>query len=171
MPYSKTWTSRKDTPVKTNYVLIDYESVHASSLEQLSDDHFNVLVFVGANQPNVPIKLAQSLQPLGPRAHYIKISRQGRNALDFHIAYYIGQLTVKEPSAYFHIISKDKGFDPLIQHLRSNKIFVFRHMAVADIPILKMSNSKLTQAATIGDCETKNRPNVQPNVFLSEQSF
>jgi hypothetical protein len=128
--------------VRTNYVLIDFESVQTTSLELLTHDHFKVIVFVGANQGKLPFELAVSLQRLGSRAEYIKISGRGPNALDFHIAYYIGRLASEEPSAYFHIISRDAGFDPLIQHLRSQKILAGRVNAIADIPVVKASNSK-----------------------------
>src|SRR6185503_11601280 len=104
--------------MRTNYVLIDFENVQPSSLEQLDHDHFKVFVFVGAHQGKVPFELAASLQQLGDRAQYIKISGNGPNALDFHIAYYIGRLAATDPAAYFHIISKDEGFDLLIQHLK-----------------------------------------------------
>jgi len=73
---------------------------------------------------------------------YIKISGHGLNALDFHIAYYIGRLAAEDQTAYFHIISKDTGFDPLIRHLRLKKIFVSRAKKVSDIPCIKVSNSK-----------------------------
>jgi hypothetical protein len=128
--------------VRTNYVLIDFESVQIRSLEQLTHDHFKVIVFVGASQAKLPFELAESLQRLGARAQYIKISGHGLNALDFHIAYHIGRLAAEEPSAYFHIISKDRGFDPLIQHLRSNNILAGRVETVGEIPIVKTSNSK-----------------------------
>jgi PIN domain len=131
--------------VRTNYVLIDFESVQTTALEQLTHDHFKVIVFVGASQARLPFELAVSLQRLGSRAEYIKISGHGPNALDFHIAYYIGRLAAEEPSAYFHIISKDAGFDPLIQHLRSKKILAGRVKTVADIPVVKSANSKSPQ--------------------------
>jgi hypothetical protein len=131
--------------VRTNYVLIDFESVQAKSLEQLTHDHFRVIVFVGASQAKLPFEFALSLQGLGSRAQYIKISGHGLNALDFHIAYYIGRLAAEDPSAYFHIISKDTGFDPLIQHLRSKKIFAGRVATVADIPVVKAANAKSPQ--------------------------
>ena len=131
--------------MRTNYVLIDFESVQTKSLELLFREHFKVIVFVGANQSKLPFEVAESLQQLGSRAEYIKISGRGPNALDFHIAYYIGRLAAEEPSAYFHIISKDTGFDPLIQHLRSKKIFAGRVETVADIPVVRSSNSKSPQ--------------------------
>lgn len=128
--------------MRTNYVLIDFESVQIKSLEQLTDDRFKVFVFVGACQAKLPTELALSVQRLGSRARYIEISGTGPNALDFHIAYYIGQLATEEPSAYFHIISKDTGFDPLIQHLRSKKILAGRVETIADIPIVKAAAAK-----------------------------
>ena len=128
--------------MRTNYVLIDFENVQPSSLEQLDHDHFKVFVFVGAHQGKVPFELAASLQQLGDRAQYIKISGNGPNALDFHIAYYIGRLAATDPAAYFHIISKDEGFDLLIQHLKTKKIFVGRSTAISEIPFVKVSNSK-----------------------------
>ena len=73
--------------MRTNYVLIDFESVQTKSLELLTHDHFKVIVFVGANQGKLPFELAVSLHQLGSRAEYIKISGHGLNALDFHIAY------------------------------------------------------------------------------------
>lgn len=48
----------------------------------------------------------------------------------------------KDPNGYFHIISKDSGFDLLIKHLRERKVLVQRHNQINDIPILKISNSK-----------------------------
>ena len=76
--------------MRNNIVLIDFENVQPESLELLAQDHFRVLVFVGANQARLPFEVAASLQKLGARAEYIKISGNGSNALDFHIAYYVG---------------------------------------------------------------------------------
>ena len=69
------------------------------------------------------------------------MSGNGPNALDFHIAYYVGELAAKDPNGYFHIISKDTGFDPLIKHLKLKKIKILRERDLAEIPILQISNS------------------------------
>jgi hypothetical protein len=42
---------------------------------------------------------------------------QGPNALDFHIAYYLGKIFTERPEAQCAVLSKDKGLDPLIRHL------------------------------------------------------
>lgn len=128
--------------MRTNYVLIDYENVQPSALSVLEKEHFKVIVFVGANQAKVTFDVAAQLQRLGSSASYVKISGNGPNALDFHIAYYIGHLAAAEPDAYFHIISKDTGFDPLIAHLKAKKIFACRSKDIGDIPIVKAANSK-----------------------------
>lgn len=132
----------KDGPLKTNYVLIDYENVQPEAMTVLAQEHFKVIVFVGANQAKVTFEVASALQQMGDRAEYIKITGNGSNALDFHIAFYIGVLAGIEPDAYFHIVSKDTGFDPLIQHLKAKKILACRSKDVTDIPIVKAANSK-----------------------------
>jgi hypothetical protein len=131
--------------LKTNYLLLDYENIHPKNLSLLSGHPFKVLVFAGANQTKVPLELAAALQPLGKDAEYIPISGNGRNALDFHIAFSIGQLSKEDPDGCFHIISKDTGFDPLIEHARKKNIYVYRSKDIADIPLLKTSNMKTTQ--------------------------
>jgi len=128
--------------MRQNIVLIDFENVQPDIITALMQDHFRVLVFVGAHQTKVPFEMAASLQRLGSRAEYIKISGSGANALDFHIVYYVGKLAAADPSAYFHIVSKDTGFDPLIAHLKDNKIFVRRVKEIGDIPLIKAVNTK-----------------------------
>jgi len=122
----------------TNYILIDFENVHPKNLELVTKHPFKVFVFVGANQSKVPFDLADTMQLLGNDAKYIKIAGNGQNALDFHIAYYIGELAGKDPEAHFHIISKDKGFDPLIKYLKGRKIKVMRETDLAEIPLLRV---------------------------------
>ncbi|HOB60511.1 MAG TPA: PIN domain-containing protein [Candidatus Competibacteraceae bacterium] len=128
--------------MRRNIVLIDFESVQPDSIEALNYEHFHVLLFCGANQSKIPFEIAATLQKLGPRAEYIKITGVGPNALDFHIAYYIGRLAAEDPSTFFHVVSRDKGFDPLIQHLKSKKVFAVRSESIADIPIVKNGEKK-----------------------------
>ena len=124
----------------TNYVLIDFENVQPRNLELLTKHPFRVYVFVGASQTKVSFDLADSMQLLGNNAKYIKISGNGQNALDFHVAYYVGELAAKDPDARFYIVSKDKGFDPLIDHLAKRKIRVQRVKDLVQIPLLRVSS-------------------------------
>ncbi len=122
----------------TNYVLIDFENVQPKNLSILAAHPFKVFVFIGANQSKVPRHVAIAMQALGDRAKYVEIDGSGPNALDFHIAYYIGELAAADPTGNFHIISKDKGFDPLIRHLKGKKIQVRRESDLAEIPNLRI---------------------------------
>ncbi|MDI1298949.1 PIN domain-containing protein [Methylotenera sp.] len=127
--------------MKTNFVLIDYENVQPKLLSALNQEQFRVFIFVGENQSKIPFELVETLQEFGTKAKYIKIDGNGHNALDFHIAFYIGQLAKEEPNSYFHIISRDKGFDPLIKHLKTIKILCARSLEVKDMPLFKALNS------------------------------
>jgi hypothetical protein len=120
--------------MRTNYVLVDYENVPVQSLTLLKAEYFNVKVFLGPNNSKISAELAIAMQQMGARAEYITLASKGANALDFHIAYYIGFLAATESSAFFHIISKDTGFDPLIQHLKARKISVCRSTCIAEMP-------------------------------------
>ncbi len=122
--------------MRTNFVLIDSENVKPESIEMLNE-HFRVVVFLGANQKRIDSAIALAVHSLGANGSYIQISGNGPNALDFHIAFYIGKLSAENPDAYFHIISKDKGFDPLIKHLGEQKIICSRSSSISEIPGLK----------------------------------
>ena len=157
--------------MRINYVLIDLENVQPASLAGLEADFFKVLIFVGASQTKIPFELASAAQRLGERAAYIKIAGNGINALDFHIAYYIGRLSQQDPTAYFHIISKDTGFDTLIQHLKAQKIGVVRSKDIADIPLFKAANSKsLQEKAAFVICNLKQRGASKPRTVKTLSS-
>lgn len=137
--------------MKTNYILIDFENVQPDNLTLLKGHEFKVIVFVGDKQSKVSFDLAAAMQSLGERAEYIKIEGNGSNALDFHIAFYIGQIAATDKNCFFHIISKDTGFDPLIKHLKTKKIHAQREQSIAEIPLLKPTPKTTTDrvAATI----------------------
>jgi hypothetical protein len=120
--------------LNTNIILIDFENVQPKDLAQLHGRPFKTKVFCGANQTKVPFDLAAELQPLGPDAEYIRVQGNGPNALDFHIAYYIGRLSTQFPDAAFHIVSKDNGFDPLIKHLKTQNISCTRIASLGHVP-------------------------------------
>ena len=131
--------------MKKHYILIDYENVQTKSLSVLqgaSNQEFVITVFVGANQSKIPIELVSSMQSFGDKAEYVQITGSGRNALDFHIAYYLGALTERDPKGIFHVISKDTGYDQLIKHLKTMKIDAARQRDLFDIPWLSSSNKK-----------------------------
>jgi PIN domain len=128
--------------LKTNFVLIDFENVQPQNVTLLGGGRFKIKVFLGANQAKIPLEMARVLQAFGPDAEYLQIDGHGSNALDFHIAYYIGRLAAENPEAHFHVISKDTGFDPLIKHLAAQGIRCERSKSIADIPLVRTAGSE-----------------------------
>lgn len=126
--------------MRTNFVLIDSENVHPEYIEKLQHEHFRVIVFVGASLNRLNFDVVNAVQSLGSNGSYVKVSSHGPSALDFHIAYYIGKLSAAHPDAYFHIVSKDKGYDALIKHLKDQKILCSRSASVLEIPLVKSTN-------------------------------
>ena len=123
---------------KRNHVLIDFENIQPKNLSLLLGKGYRVYVFVGEHQAKLPFELVDAMQQLGDAGRYIKIAGQGRNALDFHVAYYLGELVREDPIGYFHVISRDTGFDPLIKHLRKRGIEAHREQDLAEIPPLRV---------------------------------
>lgn len=99
------------------FFLIDFENVQPKALDRLKPGACQIKVFLGQHQSRLLLELVQALQPFGADAEYIQIQGSGPDAVDFHIAFYIGRLALAHPGAAFTIISKDKGFDPLVRHL------------------------------------------------------
>ncbi len=52
----------------------------------------------------------------------------------------MGELAAKDPDARFYIVSKDKGFDTLIEHLTKRKIRIQRVKDLVQIPLLRVSS-------------------------------
>ena len=133
----------------TNYVLVDFENVQPDSLAALANGQFRVKVFVGAAQAKgrISFELSHSMQMLGANAEYVTIARSGPNAVDMHIAYYIGRLLEKEPNAVVHIVSKDTDFDPLVEYLRAKDCACKRVKSIAEIPKQPVPRAAAPKAA------------------------
>lgn len=139
---------KKATTPKTNYVLVDYENVPVRSLGQLAGERFRVTVFLGPNNTRLPVDLVLAMQKLGERGQYVQMTKAGGNALDFHVAYYLGVLSRTDPAGIFHLISRDTGFDPLIEHLQAEKVQVSRSASIDAMPCFQARKSARQAART-----------------------
>jgi len=120
--------------MSTNYVLVDFENVQPD-LSLLANSSYRVKVFFGARQQEgrVPFKLLDAMLALAGNVEPVKVMRSGSNAVDMHIAYYVGRLVEKEPSAAIHIVSGDRDFDPLVEYLRANGVKCTRTKSIAEL--------------------------------------
>ena len=123
--------------MKTNYVMIDMENVSPENIEALNQEWFRVYLFIGKNQTKLPLSIVKAVKKMGDRAEYIEMSGTGHNALDFHIAYYVGRISALDKDSFFHIVSKDQGFLPLIAHLKEQGVFADLVPSIDEIPALE----------------------------------
>ena len=141
-----------------HHILIDHENVQPADLAGLDAHEACVWVFTGAQQ-KVAISLIEAVQALGERGRFVRISGNGRNALDFHIAYYLGGFAARDPLASFLIVSADAGYDPLITHLNAQGI------AARRIPLPQVAaqqpkpGSSSRSTATKANTQSSTKPN------------
>jgi len=99
------------------HVFVDWENVQPKDQDilQLVPDVTDVWVFHGQNQKNVAAHQAL----WGQRVTLVPVERPGKNALDFHLSFYIGYVASRSPKAHFVVISNDLGYGPMLEHART----------------------------------------------------
>lgn len=119
-------------------LLVDYENKQQLDLSEL-DSSYSVIVFVGHHQLEHKIKKRIDGKNKFIRVDYQKIAGQGKNALDFYIAFTLGRVFETEPETECFILSSDKGFNPLIQHLHDNNFKCIKVENISDLITTKPS--------------------------------
>ncbi|MDN8617276.1 PIN domain-containing protein [Variovorax ginsengisoli] len=105
--------------MKKSLLLVDLENVHKVDLSLL-DDSFRAIIYVGANQNPPKAASKKATAHKFQRVDFQKIEGTGKNALDFHIAFELGRTFATAADTECIVLSKDKGFDPLLIHLNKN---------------------------------------------------
>lgn len=121
---------------RTNYLFVDFENIHEVDLDLIADKPVKVILILGERHKKLPVEMVKKLLKYQAQVRLIEAGRSGKNALDFVLSYRIGVESVADSNGFFHIISRDKGFDPLILHLKNNDISAERHESFAKVPVL-----------------------------------
>lgn len=116
-----------DLPPPVNHVFVDFENVHEIDHAIIGNKTVHFTLLLGSRQTKLDVALVEKLLRHAAAVELVRLTSAGKNALDFTLSYYVGRAVVADPTGYFHIISKDAGFDPLIEHLRSRHIKARRH--------------------------------------------
>ena len=117
--YALRWQKKGAATMNKNLLLVDLENVHKIDLSCL-DESYRAIVFVGAQQNPPKAARKKSTAHRFTRVEFHKIEGNGKNALDFHIAFHLGRTIETAPDTNCIVLSKDKGFDPLLSHLNKN---------------------------------------------------
>ncbi len=126
-------TATDDLPPPVNHVFVDYENVREIDLSVIGDRTIHFTLLVGSRQTKLDVALIEKLLHHAANVEFIRLKSPGRNALDFALAYYLGRAVLAHPRGFFHIVSKDKGYDALLEHLRSKHIRARRHEGFATL--------------------------------------
>jgi hypothetical protein len=106
------------------HILVDFENVQPSALDigLVPGAGVRLAIFRGPGQMKYSADIAEAWQPLGANVTFIRCAKAGRNAVDMHIAFYLGELVAAQAGAgqgaRFFIVSRDTDFDPLLMHIR-----------------------------------------------------
>lgn len=113
-------------------LLVDLENKHKIDLSPL-DESFRAIIFVGANQNPPKAAKKPTTAHRFSRVDFLKISGVGKNALDFHIAFELGRTFETAPDTECFVLSGDKGFDPLLNHLNASGMSCRRVESIAEL--------------------------------------
>ncbi len=111
-------------PAKETLVLLDYENVQPSAeeLRALLPDARRLWVFHGPRQRAV----SQRFAAFAGEVTTVPIGKTGKNALDFHLSFYLGSLAAQQRASALVVVANDKGYDPMLKHARALGIAVRR---------------------------------------------
>lgn len=121
---------------RNNYIFVDFESVQDINLALIEGRPAKVFLFIGDQQHKARMELLMHVHRFHDQVEMIKLECTGKNALDFVLAHHTGRQVAADPDGYFHILSRDKGFDALVGHLKSRDILAARAEVFAQIPVL-----------------------------------
>lgn len=122
---------------RNNYIFIDFENVQKVDLKLIVNKPRVQVILVHGTQQKLSLDLVPQIIKLGAQVQFVKVEGSGKNALDFVLAYQLGNRAKEDKEGYFHIVSRDTGFDALIKHLKAEGIFARRVEGFEDIPALK----------------------------------
>jgi hypothetical protein len=107
------------------YLLVDFENGQppATDVARVRGDEYRLWVFHGPHQNKFAAEMVVAWQPLGDRVRFVQSAKSGKNALDFHLSFYLGVLhhensAANRPATYV-VVTKDGGFDALFEHMRA----------------------------------------------------
>lgn len=113
--------------------LIDYENTGVKGLygiERLKDNDL-IIVFYGPRTGAVSFEDHVRIASAVSRVEYIKTTKTAKNYLDFQLTTYLGYLAAQGNEKKFFVISKDNGFDSVVDFWKARGFYIRRQENVA----------------------------------------
>lgn len=154
--------------------LIDTENVGSSWTELLPflGKNDEILLFYTTNSPGIPYRDLQMIMEHPLQLEMIPCNT-GKNGLDFQLSSYLGYLLRSSAKARYVILSKDMGYDPLIQFWKERGAEITRESAQEVVKAVRAAAEQKTvqeeqqlpaQAELTGRKQPELAEKVQPSV-------
>ncbi|CAN5497208.1 hypothetical protein BH11PSE9_BH11PSE9_02010 [soil metagenome] len=126
------------------HILLDFENVQPteSELRAMVPEASRLWVFHGPHQKNVEQRFASFGTGMTP----VPISKTGKNALDFHLSFYMGYIASRNQQAKIVVVANDKGYEPMLEHAKAMG-FAVRQQGHARV-VLPVIETVIAAAAT-----------------------
>ena len=149
---------RCDRMIRTNYIFVDFENIQEHDLDRIAHKPIKVTLVLGRRHKNLPVQLVKLIQKYASQVALVETTLEGKNALDFVIACLIGAEAERDSQGYFHVLSRDTGFDALICHLKSREIRAARHVSFSEIPVLMNAAERVKLLTQFFTANAASRP-------------
>ncbi len=116
-----------------HFVFVDFENVPKVDLGLVEGRPIHVTLLIGKKQTKLDLSLVHQIHRMHSQVKLVEVGASGHNALDLNLAFYLGRAVEKYPAAQFSIVSKDKDFNPLVDHLAASATQVSRHETFAGV--------------------------------------
>ena len=108
------------------HIIVDFDNVKPSAADigLAHGKNLRLAIVRGPQPTRYEADLAETLHALGNQVSFSRCVKAGKNAADMQIAFHVGELVATlQPGAHkvtrFIVISRDRGFEPLMMYLRS----------------------------------------------------
>lgn len=137
--------------------LIDYENTGVKGLvgiEQLKEDDL-IIIFYGPKTGAVPFDEHVKICQAASQVKYIKTTKTAKNYLDFQLTTYLGYLVGQTDVKEYYVISKDSGYDSVIDFWKKWGIRIVRKENIAGQKIAAKAAGKQKTTAKMTKQDSK----------------
>ena len=129
---------------KRHLYLVDFENTKKDGLYGLEslDDTSEVIVFFGSQDKSIPIDCHNMIVNANAIVTEIQMEKTNKNYLDFQLATYCGYLIATNKYSDITIISKDAGFDSIVDFWGKKQICIRRSVSITPLPNPKKKDIK-----------------------------
>lgn len=110
-----------------NY-LVDYENVNKDGLNGIGklDSNNSVYIFYSEKADSMTFGLHRRLMETKANVEFFKVAVGTKNSLDFQLVSFLGYKIAKNEDESYVIVSKDKGYDSVVEFWSRKKVSISR---------------------------------------------